>query len=90
MERCPRPPAETETKHQQLIRDELLVVLARHYERDGMAFVALPPVFMDSASAREVVAHLRNEGYIEEEVRGTVRLTARGYIAFRATGLSAR
>jgi len=90
MESCPRPAVETETKHQQLIRDELLTVLARHYERDLMAFVALPPLFMDSALAREVVAQLRNEGYIEEKMRGTIRLTARGHMAFRATGLRAR
>ena len=38
---------------------------------------------MDSALGREIVAELRNEGHIEEEVRGTIRLTARGYRAFQ-------
>jgi hypothetical protein len=90
MESRPRPAVETETKHQQLIRDELLAVLARDYESDSMAFVALPPSYVNSALAREVVAQVRNDGYVEEEVRGTIRLTARGYMAFRATGLSAR
>jgi len=83
MEFRPRPACETETMHQQLIRDGLLVVLANHYERDSMAFITLSPQFVDSALAREVVAQLRNDGYIEERVRGTVRLTARGHMAFK-------
>jgi hypothetical protein len=30
-----------------------------------------------------LVAELRNEGHVEEEVRGTIRLTPRGYRAFQ-------
>ena len=76
----------TESKYQQSVRDKVLMALARRYERNPMAFVVLPLQLMDSPLAREVVAQLRNEGYIEEKLRGTVRLTARGHIAFRATG----
>jgi hypothetical protein len=80
MESRPRPAVETETERQQLIRDELLAILAKHYERDWTEFITLSQQFLDSALAREVVAQLRNAGYIEEEVRGTIRLTARGYM----------
>jgi hypothetical protein len=72
---------QTDAMHQQLIRDGLLVILARHYDKDPMAFMALSPEFLDSALAREVVAQLRNDGHIEEEVRGMIRLTARGHMA---------
>ncbi len=37
----------------------------------------------DSALAREIVAELRNEGHVEVDVRGTIRLTPRGYRAFQ-------
>jgi Mn-dependent DtxR family transcriptional regulator len=30
-----------------------------------------------------MVAELRNEGYVEEEVRGVVRLTPRGYQLYK-------
>lgn len=46
-------------------------------------FLSLSKEAMDSTSAREIVAELRNEGHIEEEVRGTIRLTQRGYRAFQ-------
>jgi len=38
---------------------------------------------VDSALAREIVAELRNEGYVEEEIRGVIRLTPRGYRAYK-------
>ena len=63
----------------QSIRDELLVSLIAEYEEDPRQFVTLPNQTVDSSLAREVVAELRNEGYVEEQVRGVIRLTARGY-----------
>ncbi len=35
----------------------------------------------------EVVAELRNEGYVEEQVRGVIRLTPRGYRAYKNQSL---
>ena len=46
-------------------------------------FLSLSRQTVDSALAREIVAELRNEGHVEEEVRGTIRLTPRGYRAFQ-------
>jgi hypothetical protein len=63
----------------QSIRDELLVSLIAEYEEDPRQFLTLPNRTVDSSLAREVVADLRNEGYVEEQVRGVIRLTARGY-----------
>jgi Mn-dependent DtxR family transcriptional regulator len=45
--------------------------------------VSLSKEAVDSSLAREIVAELRNEGHIEEAVRGTIRLTPRGYMAFQ-------
>lgn len=42
---------------------------------------------MDSSLARGAVAELRNEGIVEEQVRGVVRLTARGYCIYRSKQL---
>ena len=44
-------------------------------------FVALPSRYVNSALAREVVAQLRNDGYVEEEVRGTDRAGMNRYDA---------
>src|ERR1700681_1092884 len=38
---------------------------------------------IDSALGRDIVAELRNDGHVEEEVRGRIRLTPRGYRAFQ-------
>jgi Mn-dependent DtxR family transcriptional regulator len=40
--------------------------------------------------ARQAVAELRNEGYVEEEVRGVIRLTERGYRAYKKKSSPAR
>ena len=91
--------------HRELIRDGLLVALAGRYEEDPVQFVTLSKRTLDSAVAREAVAELRNEGYVEgplrcgpplrgvgfaeesrsaeEQVRGVIRLTPRGYRAYR-------
>ncbi len=50
---------------------------------DPRHFLSLSRQTVDSALAREIVAELRNEGHVEEEVRGTIRLTPRDYRAFQ-------
>jgi Mn-dependent DtxR family transcriptional regulator len=37
---------------------------------------------------REIVAELRNQGYVEEQIRGVIRLTARGYSSYKKQSLS--
>jgi hypothetical protein len=69
---------------QESIQTELFVTLAQHYEQDPGEFVKLPQQTVDSSFARVAVAELRNEGYVEEQVRGVVRLTPRGYQVFRS------
>jgi len=66
-----------------LVRDGLRFKLAQRYREDPMHFLSLPKETVDSALAREIVAELRNEGHVEEDVRGTIRLTPRGYRAFQ-------
>jgi hypothetical protein len=65
------------------IRDGLLAALTECYEADTTHFVSLPKHIVDSSSAREVIADLRNEGYIEEQERGVIRFTRRGYESLR-------
>ena len=67
------------------IQTELFVTLVQRYEQDPREFVRLPQQTVDSSFARIAVAELRNEGYVEEQVRGGVRLTPRGY---QCTGVS--
>jgi hypothetical protein len=66
-----------------LVRDGLRFKLAERYRENPTGFLSLSKEAMDSALGREIVAELRNEGHIEEHVRGTIRLTARGYRAFQ-------
>lgn len=63
--------------------DDIIVDLAERYEENPGQFVQLPQPTIDSAAARQMVAELRNEGYVEEEVRGVVRLTLRGYQLYK-------
>jgi hypothetical protein len=74
---------------QESIQTELFVTLVQHYEHDPREFVRLPQQTVDSSVARIAVAELRNEGYVEEQVRGVVRLTPRGYQVFRSKPLPA-
>jgi predicted transcriptional regulator len=67
----------------ELVRDGLLFALAQCYREDPSHFLRLSTQTINSVLTREIVAELRNEGHIEEEVRGTLRLTPRGYRAFR-------
>jgi hypothetical protein len=66
------------------IRDSLLLTLAEHYEKDPGEFWHVSQSDLASAYIRVTVAELRNEGYVEEKVRGEIRLTARGYQAYRS------
>ncbi len=66
------------------IQTELFITLAQHYEQYPGEFVRLPQQTVDSSFARVAVAELRNEGYVEEQIRGVVRLTLRGYQAYRS------
>jgi hypothetical protein len=71
--------------HWQNIVDELLVTLVLRYEEDPHQFVTLSRPTLDSSWAREAVAELRNEGFVEEHLRGVIRLTARGYKKYKTT-----
>jgi hypothetical protein len=63
--------------------DDIIDDLAERYEENPGQFVQLPQPTIDSSVARQMVAELRNEGYVEEEVRGVVRLTPRGYQLYK-------
>ena len=67
----------------EIIRDGLLSTLAERYESDRSQYVTLPMQTLDSSLARVVVAELRNEGHVEEQMRGVIRLTLRGYQSYR-------
>ena len=69
--------------HPEMIQNELLVALVGCYEKDPDDFITLPKQTVDSSSARVMVAELRNEGIVEEQVRGVIRLTPRGYSVFQ-------
>jgi hypothetical protein len=64
-----------------LIRQTLLVNLIKAYEANPETFTTLPKETLDSSWARVVISDLRNAGVVEEQVRGVVRLTSRGYQA---------
>ena len=66
-----------------LVRDGLRFKLAQRYRDNPSHFLSLSKQAVDSPLAREIIAELRNEGHVEEDVRGTIRLTPRGYRAFQ-------
>ena len=70
-------------QREELIRDGLLLALSQRYRDDPSQFLILSRQSLDSALMRGVVADLRNEGQIEEQMRGVIRLTPRGYRKFR-------
>jgi hypothetical protein len=70
---------------QEPIQTELLVTLLGCYEENPEQFLTLPKQTVDSSSARVMVAELRNEGIVEEQVRGVIRLTPRGYSVFKSS-----
>jgi Mn-dependent DtxR family transcriptional regulator len=63
----------------QTIQGGLLVTLIQRYEEDPHQFVTLSKQVLNSSWIREAAAELRNEGLVEERLRGVIRLTARGY-----------
>ena len=67
----------------ELVRDGLLFALAQRYKEDPGALLALIKAKYGSALTCEIVAELRNAGHIEEDVRGTIRFTRRGYRSFK-------
>jgi Mn-dependent DtxR family transcriptional regulator len=69
----------------QSIHDGLLGTLALSYEEDPHQFVTLSRQTLDSSSSRLAVSELRNEGLVEEQLRGVIRLTARGYKKYKTT-----
>ena len=69
---------------QEIVPSNLLASLAHFYEEDPRQFVTLPKPVLDSSLARMAVAELRNEGYVEEQARGIVRLTMRGYQFYKS------
>jgi hypothetical protein len=66
-----------------LVRDGLRFKLAERYRENPAGFLSLSKEAIDSPLGREIVAELRNAGHVEEEVRGTIRLTPRGYRAIQ-------
>ena len=70
-------------QQQEILQNDLLVSLAHTYEEDPGQFDTLPKPVLDSSWMRLAVSELRNEGYVEEQVRGVVRLTPLGYKAFK-------
>jgi Mn-dependent DtxR family transcriptional regulator len=67
----------------QNIRDGLLVTLVLRYEQDSSQFITLSKHTIDSSSARLAISDLRNEGLVEEQIRGVIRLTALGYKRYK-------
>jgi hypothetical protein len=67
----------------EMIWESLLVTLAASYEEDPSRYVTLSKQTLDSALAREAISELRNDAYVEEQVRGVIRLTARGYKLYK-------
>lgn len=62
--------------------DALLFALAEQYQKDSGQFLNLSAEILASADLREFIAGLRNEGYVEEQRRGVIRFTTRGYRAY--------
>lgn len=73
---------------EQNIHQGLLAALVLRYEQDRDQFVILPKRTVDSSSARLAIAELRNQGLVEEQVRGVIRLTALGYKKYKNAALS--
>jgi hypothetical protein len=66
------------------IENELLTTLVGFYEQNPEQFFTLSKQTVDSAAARIMVSDLRNEGLVEEQIRGVIRLTPRGYCEYQS------
>jgi len=73
---------------EQEIRNELLLLLVIRYEQQRDQYMTLSKQTIDCSSARWAIAELRNEGLVEEQVRGVIRLTALGYMKYRSATFS--
>ena len=73
---------------EQEIRNELLHMLVFRYERQPDQYLTLSKPTIDCSSARLAVAGLRNDGLVEERVRGVIRLTALGYRKYKSAPLA--
>jgi hypothetical protein len=71
----------------QNIRDGLLIALVLRYEQDHNQFLVLSKQTIDSSTARLAIAELRNQGFVEEQVRGVIRLTELGYQKYKKAPL---
>jgi len=61
---------------------DLLLALSQRYRDDPSQFLILSRQSLDCALMRGVVADLRNEGQVEEQMRGVIRVTPRCYRKF--------
>ncbi|HSB75576.1 MAG TPA: hypothetical protein VLC12_08000 [Terriglobales bacterium] len=59
-------------------------MLVFRYEQQRDQFLTLSRPTLDCSSARLAIAELRNEGLVEEQVRGVIRLTALGYMKYNS------
>ena len=73
---------------EQEIRNELLLVLVHRYELQRDQYMTLSQQAMDCSAARLAIAELRNNGLVEEQVRGVIRLTALGYRKYKSAPLT--
>lgn len=69
---------------EQEIRNELLMMLVFRYERQRDQYLTLSKQTIDCSSARLAISELRNEGLVEEQVRGVIRLTGLGYRKYKS------
>ncbi len=69
---------------EQEIRNELLLLLVSRYEQQREQYLTLSKQTVDCSFARWAIAELRNEGLVEEQVRGVIRLTALGYMKYNS------
>lgn len=69
---------------EQEIRNELLLLLVSRYEQRREQYLTLSKQTVDCSFARWAIAELRNEGLVEEQVRGVIRLTALGYMKYNS------
>lgn len=65
------------------MESELLTTLATKYEKEPFGYITLPKQTVDSAEVRLMIADMRNQGFVDEQMRGVIRLTVRGYEQFR-------
>lgn len=73
---------------EQEIKNELLLMLIFRYEQQRDQYLTLSKQTIDCSAARLAISELRNEGLVEEQVRGVIRLTTLGYRKYRCEVLS--